>query len=63
MPRLSRWFVPGVPQHIIQRGNNRGRIFYKHALSYAVRGSGWRHLKLLEFRVRVKIQSFSEFLL
>jgi putative transposase len=28
MPRLSRWFVPGVPQHIIQRGNNRQRIFF-----------------------------------
>lgn len=27
MPRLSRYVVPGVPQHIIQRGNNRQPIF------------------------------------
>jgi putative transposase len=27
MARHPRFFVPGVPQHIIQRGNNRARIF------------------------------------
>ena len=27
MPRLPRNFVPGVPQHVIQRGNNRQAIF------------------------------------
>jgi putative transposase len=28
MPRIGRWFAPGVPQHIIQRGNNRQAIFF-----------------------------------
>ena len=27
MPRLSRYVLPDVPQHIIQRGNNRQAIF------------------------------------
>ena len=27
MPRLPRYVLPGVPQHIIQRGNNRQPIF------------------------------------
>ena len=27
MARLARYFVKGQPQHIIQRGNNRGIIF------------------------------------
>jgi len=27
MPRLPRYAVPGHPQHVIQRGNNRGVIF------------------------------------
>ncbi len=27
MARLPRYFVKGQPQHIIQRGNNRGIIF------------------------------------
>jgi putative transposase len=28
MSRLGRWFVPGVPQHVIQRGNNRQAVFF-----------------------------------
>ncbi|MBM3514733.1 MAG: transposase [Alphaproteobacteria bacterium] len=28
MARHGRWFVPGVPQHIIQRGNNRQAVFF-----------------------------------
>ena len=27
MARLPRYFVPGVPLHLIQRGNNRQVIF------------------------------------
>ena len=27
MPRLPRYFAPGLPQHVIQRGNNRCVIF------------------------------------
>ncbi|MDH5587161.1 MAG: transposase [Nitrospirota bacterium] len=27
MARLPRFFVPGVPLHVIQRGNNRGKLF------------------------------------
>lgn len=28
MPRLPRFVIPGQPQHVIQRGNNREAIFY-----------------------------------
>lgn len=28
MPRRPRIFVPGLPVHIIQRGNNRGQVFF-----------------------------------
>ncbi|MBW2545145.1 MAG: transposase, partial [Deltaproteobacteria bacterium] len=31
MARLSRYFVPGQPQHLIQRGNNREPIFAQDA--------------------------------
>ena len=27
MPRLPRLVIPGQPQHVIQRGNNRQNIF------------------------------------
>ena len=29
MSRLGRWYAPNVPQHIIQRGNNRQPVFFK----------------------------------
>ena len=29
MPRRTRLFVPGQTQHVIQRGNNRGAIFFE----------------------------------
>ncbi len=35
MPRLPRLFVPGYPQHVIQRGNNRQVCFFSHQ-DYAV---------------------------
>ena len=28
MPRKPRFNLPGVPQHVIQRGNNREPCFY-----------------------------------
>src|SRR5258707_14582744 len=28
MPRLGRYFLPDQPLHVIQRGNNRGAIFF-----------------------------------
>jgi putative transposase len=31
MARLPRFDVPGYPQHLIQRGNNRSRIFFRDA--------------------------------
>ena len=31
MARLARYVLPGHPQHVIQRGNNRGTIFYEEA--------------------------------
>jgi putative transposase len=31
MARLPRWVIPGQPQHIILRGNNRTEIFCAEA--------------------------------
>ncbi len=31
MARLTRFVIPGQPQHIIVRGNNREAIFYADA--------------------------------
>ena len=28
MPRLPRIDIPGVPQHVVQRGNDRGPCFF-----------------------------------
>jgi len=28
MPRKQRFFLPGVPAHLVQRGNNRQAVFY-----------------------------------
>ena len=28
MPRQPRYYLPGVPQHVIQRGNNRQAVFF-----------------------------------
>ena len=31
MPRKPRFFLPGVPAHVVQRGNNRQAVFYDEA--------------------------------
>lgn len=31
MPRKPRFNLPGLPQHVIQRGNNREPCFYSTA--------------------------------
>lgn len=31
MPRVSRFVCPGVPHHVTQRGNRRGRVFFSDA--------------------------------
>lgn len=28
MPRIARTVVPGFPHHVVQRGNNRGEVFF-----------------------------------
>jgi|TARA_B110000114_G_C14866086_1_gene306842 putative transposase len=28
MPRKTRMYVPGVPAHVVQRGNNRNACFF-----------------------------------
>lgn len=45
MPRKPRFYLPGVPAHIIQRGNNRQAVFfsnddYKAYLSWLESGAG-----------------------
>jgi len=50
MPRLPRYVLPGHPQHVIQRGNNRSPIFvadedyacFKHHLQEACAVHGCR---------------------
>lgn len=29
MPRIPRVFLPGHPVHVVQRGNNRGQVFFR----------------------------------
>lgn len=29
MPRIPRVFLPGTPVHVVQRGNNRGQVFFR----------------------------------
>jgi putative transposase len=31
MPRKPRFFIPGLPAHVVQRGNNRQAIFFEEA--------------------------------
>jgi putative transposase len=31
MARLGRYFIPGLPLHVVQRGNDRGAIFFASA--------------------------------
>ena len=38
MPRKPRFFLPGVPAHVVQRGNNRQPIFFADADYRAYRG-------------------------
>jgi putative transposase len=30
MPRMARAVAPGFPHHVVQRGNNRGDVFFTH---------------------------------
>jgi len=39
MPRRARIVVPGIPWHIIQRGNNRSACFYTDD-DYRIKGDG-----------------------
>jgi len=29
MPRKPRFFVPGMPVHVVQRGHSRGAVFFE----------------------------------
>lgn len=29
MPRQPRYFIPGIPQHVIARGNDRQAVFFR----------------------------------
>ena len=48
MPRKARFFLPGVPHHVVQRGNNRQPVFFDESdyqvyldwLTEAVSGAG-----------------------
>ena len=41
MPRLARIVVPGLPHHIIQRGNNKQDVFFVDA-------DKWQYLRILK---------------
>ncbi len=36
MARLPRFVIPGQPQHIILRGNNRAEIFCADAIIFSI---------------------------
>ena len=54
MPRLARLFMPGCPQHIIQRGNNRQVCFFSD-MDYQVYLD---RLKYAAEKFNVKIHAF-----
>ena len=31
MPRKTRFFLPGIPAHIVQRGHSRDPVFFEDA--------------------------------
>jgi hypothetical protein len=47
--RLPRYFVPGVPLHLIERGNNRQVIFFDEGQ----RGQAWQHSTRTCYRIRM----------
>ena len=51
MARLGRYFLPDQPLHVIQRGNNRGKIFFA-ADDYA-RYRDWLAEAAAEYRLKV----------
>lgn len=63
MARLPRCVIPGQPQHMIQRGNNRQVIVAADAAKYAARAffpASWRYFKPT---VGFTSRDFSRFLL
>jgi putative transposase len=54
MPRKPRFFVPGIPGHAIQRGNNRQAVFFENE-DYRVY-LGW--LKLAAEKYRCDIHAY-----
>jgi putative transposase len=51
MPRLPRFFLPDVPLHVIQRGNNRVAMF-REAPDFSFMGA-WMHRAARNYRVAV----------
>jgi putative transposase len=51
MARLGRYFVPDQPQHLIQRGNNRGTVFF--SLDDRVQYLDWLREAADEFGCRI----------
>ena len=44
MARLSRLVIPGLPQHVIQRGNNRQACFLrKNVVAGQALNQGYHH--------------------
>lgn len=54
MPRKSRFVIPGVPLHVVQRGNSREPVFFADADYHAYR----RWLKDAADRYRCKIHAY-----
>ena len=54
MPRKPRFYLPGVPVHVVQRGNNRGDIFFDET-DYTVYLNG---LKEASERYECKIHAY-----
>ena len=51
MARLGRYFLPDQPQHLIQRGNNRGTVFF--SIDDRVQYLAWLREAAVEFGCRI----------
>jgi putative transposase len=51
MPRRPRVFLPGQPVHVVQRGNNRGQVFFRPGDAQVY--LGWLQEAAAEHRVAV----------
>ena len=55
MARLPRFVLPGYPQHVIQRGNNRQQILFDEADYWFL----WEKLQAAAEKFRCEIHAYT----